>query len=102
MSNYSQQMSERMNIVFALTSLSDIALNCRLAPVQNWQAAGTFDEFVIAVRPEFVPLDHIRRARDKLRRPTQKTSVPAYRNGSRSISLTLPEMSADDKWGKFV
>ena len=50
---------------------------------------------------EFVPEDHIRLARDRLRTLDQTSSVSKYLSDFRNVVLTIPDISDGEKWDKF-
>lgn len=62
----------------------------------------TWEEFVVAIRKEFIPEDHERRARDALRTCKQTGSVSQYLSMFRNIVLTIPGMSSSEKWDKVA
>lgn len=51
---------------------------------------------------ELVPSDHIRRARDKLRRLKKTSSVSKYIGEFRNCILTIDDMSDGEKFDRFV
>ena len=50
---------------------------------------------------EFVPSDHVRLARDKLRRLRQTSAVSKYLAEFRNLALTNPDMTDGEKLDKF-
>lgn len=54
------------------------------------------------VMTEFVPEDHVRRARDRLRRLKQTTSVPKYISEFRNCIITINDMSAGERFDRFL
>ena len=62
----------------------------------------TWNDFEAAVVQEFVPKDSTQRARDKVARLAQKTSVSAYLTEFRNVCLSIPGMSEGEKVDRFV
>lgn len=89
-------------ILFATTFLSGSAAIWWYSTVRANQAPITWDGFKNALVAEFVPTDHIRRARDKLRRLKQTKSVSHYLSEFRNILLTMADVTAGEKFDKFV
>lgn len=71
-------------------------------PVQSNATTGSCDGFEYIFKPEFIPADSDRRARDKLRKLYQRASVAAYLSTSCNILLTILGVMADDTMGRFV
>ena len=69
--------------------------------VQSQQIPATWQEFEAAVRAEFVPQYSIRRARDKLRKLSQRMSVSSYLTEFRNTALAIPGISGDEKLDRF-
>lgn len=63
---------------------------------------GTWAEFEAAIRTEFIPEDHVRAAREQLKNCRQTESVTKYVSAFRNATLLVPDLSAGDKWDKFV
>lgn len=62
----------------------------------------TWDSFKEALLAEFIPVDHTRRARDKLRKLKQTSSVERYLSEYRNITLMINDMSEGEKVDRFV
>lgn len=69
--------------------------------VQSNQAPGTWNDFKSAIVREFVPEDHVRSARDKLRKLRQTGSVSKYLSEFRNLVLTIPDVTDGEKWDRF-
>ena len=69
--------------------------------VQSQLIPATWKEFKTAVRAEFVPQDSIRRAGDKLRKLSQRTSASSYLTEVRNTVLAIPGVSDDEKLDRF-
>ena len=69
--------------------------------VQCNQVPDTWEEFEIALRTEFIPQDRLRRARDKLRKLTQRTAVSAYLTEVQNIVLSIPGITENEKLDRF-
>lgn len=63
---------------------------------------GTWTEFEVATRDEFIPEGHERGAREQLRNYPQSTTVSKYIHQFRHAVLLVPNLSAGDKWDNFV
>ena len=61
----------------------------------------TWEEFEKALYQEFIPFDSVQRARDRLRKLYQKTSISAYLSEFRNIALTIPGMIEDEQVDRF-
>lgn len=61
-------------------------------------STGNLNAFKAALVREFVPSDHVRRARDKLRKLKQVKSVASYLEDFRNIMLTIPGVPDDEKF----
>ena len=60
---------------------------------QNWLAAPpNWNQFLTALRAQFIPVNTSISAYDRLQRLSQKTSVNAYNHQFREIMLELPDM----------
>lgn len=70
--------------------------------VQANIAPSSWNAFKEALRTEFIPSDHVRRARDRLRRLRQTHSVSKYLSLFRNVALTITDMNAGEKLDKFV
>jgi hypothetical protein len=53
------------------------------------------------VRSEFIPQDHMRRSRDRLRKLRQRTSVASYISEFRNIALTISGITDDEQFDRF-
>lgn len=69
--------------------------------VNTNQIPTSWDAFKAAVVSEFVSEDHVRRARDRLRRLKQVSSVSKYLSEFRNIVMTIPDILDGEKWDKF-
>ena len=61
----------------------------------------TWEDFKKKVGAEFIPSDHVRRARDKLRRLKHTSSISKYLAEFRNIILTIPDVTDDEKLDRF-
>lgn len=100
--NPTLQLTDEMKIRYACTCLSGIASNWWYTKLQSENYPTTWADFKTELRKEFIPQDSIRRARDKLRRLVQRTSVSTYLNEFRNIVLTISSIGEDEKLDKFV
>jgi Retrotransposon gag protein/Zinc knuckle len=70
---------------------------------QNWTAAPpNWDEFLAALRTQFIPVNTSISAYDRLQRLSQKTSVNAYNHQFREIMLELPDMDDATKMNYYL
>jgi len=99
--NPNMQLDESTRITYASTFFTSTAAVWWYTLVQVGQVPTTWVAFKEAVIREFVPEDHVRRARDKLRRLTQTTSVSKYLADFRNVVLTVPDITDSEKWDKF-
>jgi hypothetical protein len=69
----------------------------------NWVAAPpTWDEFLTALRQQFVPVNTAISAYDRLQRLSQKASVNAYNHEFRAIMLELPDMDQATRMNYYL
>ena len=94
-------LGDATKIGFASMLLKGTAASWWYVLVQSQQIPATWQEFEAAVRAEFVPQDSIRRARDKLRKLSQRTSVSSYLTEFRNTVLAIPRISDDEKLDRF-
>lgn len=79
--------------MFASTLLTETAAIWWFTVVQSGKVPITWNDFKLALRNEFLPDDHVRRARDRLGRSTQSASVAKYIGEYRTNILTVPVIS---------
>lgn len=101
LSNPAAPLTDANRITYASTFLTGTAAVWWYTVVQANLAPTTWDTFKAAVVSEFVPEDHVRRARDKLRKMRQTTSVSKYLSDFRNVVLTIPGITDGEKWDKF-
>lgn len=99
--NPNLQLNDQTKISFASTLMKGNAANWWYMKIQFSDIPQSWQEFKEAVRGEFIPLDHVRRSRDKLRKLVQRTSVSAYLNEFRNLVITIPNINEDEKLDKF-
>lgn len=95
------QLNEQTKMNFASTLLTGTASNWWYMKVMSQAIPQTWNDFKVSVIAEFVPFDHVRRTRDKLRKLVQNTSVAKYLNEFRNLVLTIPDMNDGEKLDKF-
>lgn len=88
--------------MFASSFFTNTAASWWYTVVQSVHAPSTWDEFRILVLNKFIPTDHIRRSRDKLRRLRQNASVSNYLAEFRNCILTINDMSEGELLDHFV
>ena len=96
-----QQLSDQTKITFATSYMTSTAATWWYTMVSSNQVPQTWIEFENAVAKEFVPFDSAQRARDKLRRLTQRYSVAAFLAEFRNTILAIPNMTEDEKVDRF-
>ena len=89
-------------ISFAATYLSGTASTWWYTRVASNTIPATWAGFEASVVQEFVPFDSGQRARDKLRKLFQRTSVSAYLSEFRNITLAIPGITEGEKVDRFV
>lgn len=94
-------LDDQTRISFASTFFKGTAASWWFVKVQSQTVPATWAEFEASVRNEFVPMDTLRRYRDKLRELVQHKSVSAYLAEFRNVSLMIPNMTEDEKVDKF-
>jgi len=95
-------LDDNIRISFASSLMKGNAAKWWYIQVQGGAQPNTWVEFTTALRNEFVPSDSMRRARDKLRALTQRTSVSAYLDEFQNIVIAIPGMTADEMIDRFV
>ena len=95
-------MTEENRVVYASTFLSGNAAIWWYTQVKANCAPSTWDTFKAALRKEFIPEDHVRRARDKFRRLRQLSSVAQYLAEFRNLCLVIPDFHQSEKLDKFI
>ena len=94
--------SDTNKIMFASTFLVDAAAIWWFTMDSSSSAPKTWAELYTKIRTEFIPVDYVRRTRDRLRRLKQKTSVPKYRSDFSNIILTLPDVTEGEQFDNFI
>ena len=100
--NPTQPLSEANKIMFASTFLTGTASVWWFTLVQSNAMPTTWEDFKATLSREFVPEDHVRRAREKLRRLRQIGSVSKYLGDFRNLTLVISDMSGGEKMDRFV
>ena len=95
------QLNDQTKMNFSSTLLTGTPSNWWFMKVMAQATPQTWDGFKDAVRAEFIPFDHVRRTRDKVRKLVQHTSVAKYLNEFRNLVLTIPDMNDGEKLDKF-
>lgn len=76
--NPNRFLTDNAKIIFESTfSVSTVAV-CRFTMIQENGPPETWEEFNILLKREFVPQDHLRRSRNRLRKLRQNGSVSKY------------------------
>lgn len=102
MANANVNLSDESRISYGTTLLVDTAAIWWYTLLKVGTSPTTWDEFRTAIRAEFVPEDHERRACNSLRSCKQTGSVAQYLSTFRNIVFTIPDMRSSEKRDKFV
>lgn len=102
LTNPNFQLTEANKILFASTFLTETAAVWWFTQIQSNIAPTTWVDFKNALTREFIPEDHIRRARDKLRRCKQGGSVSKYITEFRNAILAVQDVGEGEKFDRFV
>ena len=94
-------LSDATKIGFASMLLKGTAASWWYVLVQSQQIPVIWQDLEAAVRAEVVPQERIRRARDKLRKLSQRTSVSSYLTELRNTVLAILGISDDEKLDRF-
>jgi len=100
-SNNGIELTDEVKINLASSLMKGNAASWWYMLVQSGNVPQAWVTFKEAVRREFVPQDQVRRSRDRLRELQQKGSVSSYLNIFRNITISIPNMSEDEKLDKF-
>ena len=95
-------VGEEEVVAFASTLLTGSAANWWYIVCQINEEPHTFQEFVNALRAEFIPLDHIRRARNYLSRLRQISSVSVNLSQFRNATIPITGIIDDEKLDLFL
>lgn len=102
LANANVQLSDANRISYATALLTGTAAIWWYTILKANSSPQTWDDFVVAIRKEFVPGYHERRARDALRLCKETGSVADYLSCVCNIVLTIPDMISTAKWDKIV
>lgn len=69
--------------------------------LQGQNTPQTWTDLKYAVKKEFVAIDHVRRALDKLQKLVQATIVPKHLSDFRNIYITLPDIHKGEQLRNF-
>lgn len=61
-----------------------------------------WNDFEKGITTEFIPEDHTRRARDRLRKCRQSSSLSKYLNEFRNITISVGDILEGEKFDRFV
>lgn len=102
LSNPNVPITDENRIRFASSYLKGTAAVWWYNRVSIAAVSNTWADFKNAVIREFVPSDHAKRARDKLRKLKQTRTVVRYLSDFRNIILTIPGMQEDEKVDRII
>jgi Retrotransposon gag protein len=94
-------LDDGTKITYASSLFSQTAATWWYTLVQAAHVPTSWDAFMGKVRSEFIPQDHIRRSRDKLRKLRQRSSVASYVSEFRNIALTISGITDDEQFDRF-
>lgn len=95
-------ISDHNRISFASSYLKGNAAVLWFNMVNNSRIPTSWDEFKTMIIGEFVPADHTQRARDKLRKLRQISSVEKYLSEYRNIVLMISDINEGEKLDRFI
>ena len=95
------QISAETAVDFASTFMTGTAANWWYTIVHEGKVPPTWEAFKLLVETEFVPQDSVIRARDRLNKLRQRTSVAAYLAEFRNVVIDIPDMSEGEKLARF-
>ena len=95
-------LNDETKISFASTFMTGTAAAWWYTLVVSNTIPKTWAEFQNAIFQEFVPFDSTQRARDKLRKLIQRTSVSEYLTEFRNLTLTITGMNEEEKVDRFI
>lgn len=101
LSNPGTELGEGNKIIYASTFFTGTAAVWWFTLVKGGTVPTSWEDFKKTVIAEFVPPDHVRRARDKLRGLKHNSSVSKYLAEFRNVTLTIPDMSDGEKMDRF-
>lgn len=102
LSNPTTNISDENRITFASSFFTGNAASWWFTVVRSGQIPSSWNDFKALVVNEFIPNDHERRARDKLRRLKQTLSVSKYLSECRNCTLGINDISDGEKFDRFV
>lgn len=102
LSGANAEITDESRIMFASSYLTSTAASWWYTVIQAGRTPTTWEEFRSMILSEFVPEDHVRRARDRLRRLKQTSSVSKYIAEFRNCVLMINDVSAGERFDRFV
>ena len=82
--------------------MAGTAANCWFTLVLEEKVSPTWEAFKLCIGTEFVPKDSIVRARDRMYKLKQRTSVAMYLADFRNIVIDIPGISDSEKLARFT
>ena len=95
-------LDDTTKISFAATFLTGTAANWWFTRVGSNALPATWNDYETGLVQEFVPFDSTQRARDKLCRLFERTSVSSYLSEFCKIVLTIPGISEGEQIDRFA
>lgn len=102
LSNPNAEISDENRILFTSSYMIGTVATWWYTMIRSGQTPTTWDAFRTIVLNEFVPADHVRRSRDRLRRLKQTTSFSKYLADFRNCSLMVSDMLDGERFDRFV
>ena len=96
------EIDVRTAVDFASTYMTSTAANWWFTLVLEEKVPPTWEAFRLCVKNEFVPKDSIVRARDRLYKLKQRTSVATYLAEFRNSVIDIPGISDSEKLARFT
>ena len=95
-------LSDHDKIMLATTFLKGTASVWWNTIMQAGKTTANWIDFGRMLKEEFIPEDHVRRSRDRLRRLKQVSSVSKYLSDFRNVIVTIPDITEKEKLDKFM
>lgn len=95
------RITDKKRVRYAAKLLTGTEATWWLNIMQMGRIVDTWSDFEQAVPKRFIPEDHERRAREKLRIICQNWTMATYVNAFSSISLKVPDLYEKEKWDCF-
>lgn len=95
-------LSGKIKIIFAASFFTSDAASWWYTIIQLGQVPTTWDKFKTLVMREFIPSDHIRKTRRKLRRLKRTDSISKFLAEFQNCNLTITDMLEEENSDQFA